>query len=225
MSNGDSTIHSPAPLPEWAVGYVYLFETDASWQKIGFSTDPASRINAFQTLPFRVWLAHSFPVGRKNIEWQIQAAAKPYHVRGEWYTLPDSFVAVFKEQSGILTAESLPEPLVSASHLAALRASWEKQKEVAEDQERGRLAREDRRYLRKLRDWKGGIVWKQHSGWHGCYRGSMSQLWGVAEDASQEEALAAFAKSLFGDDPPPTDDDLAAMLAEADAIMARQRQS
>ena len=103
----EASLLTSAP-PAWAVGFVYLFETDSEWQKIGFSQRPESRVQNFRNLPFLVSLTHCFPVGDAKIERVIHRSLRNCRVRGEWFCLSSDIIDEFKLIAECQTIRHLP---------------------------------------------------------------------------------------------------------------------
>ena len=95
-----SVSQSTNTAPDWAVGYVYLLETNDRFQKIGFSQAPAQRNKKFSGLPFAVWVGHQFPVGDMRIELAIHLRFKDRRVRGEWFCLDPVSIGRLKAVAG-----------------------------------------------------------------------------------------------------------------------------
>lgn len=95
--------------PPWAVGWVYLIDSAAGYQKIGFSTEPRRRVKEVTKLPFACWLAHEFPVGTRNVETRLHEYYQPLRVRGEWFALGGEAAVVMTIREARTTAD-LPIP-------------------------------------------------------------------------------------------------------------------
>lgn len=102
------TRHVP-PAPEWAAGYVYLFNTSVQYQKIGFCETLPKRVSNFvRLMPFEMWVEHFFAVGSEKVEKRLHAFFGPRRTRNEWYTLGSDGIALFKTIAEAKEPHNLP---------------------------------------------------------------------------------------------------------------------
>lgn len=75
-------------------GYIYLARSTLSGlYKVGSSVDPIKRVKTLQTADPTIELIDSYPTKNMvTIEWLVHRRLKPWHVRGEWFNLPDLVV-------------------------------------------------------------------------------------------------------------------------------------
>lgn len=106
-------------LPSWTAGYVYLFETESAWQKIGFSRSPWNRTRQFADLPFRVWASHYFPVGHRLIEKLLHARFAQQRARGEWFCLSADDMATIKTVHEARMVCDVPASLMPSAEVVA----------------------------------------------------------------------------------------------------------
>lgn len=80
------SIRLPEQKGKKVTGYVYFVQSAAGPIKIGYSKDPQERIKDIATHnPERLFLLACTP-GSLTDERRIHKVAKPYRIRGEWYT-------------------------------------------------------------------------------------------------------------------------------------------
>lgn len=78
--------------------YLYVIEHPHGYKKIGKAANPEGRMNGLQTgSPYELerwlvvkYLEPSSLVYRDSLEQMVHDAIEDYHVRGEWFEIPDS---------------------------------------------------------------------------------------------------------------------------------------
>lgn len=100
-------------LPTWGnrMKKIYLIEHPDDFHKIGYSNSPTDRLSAIQaSCPYTLKILTAVKSSNAPVvEKTIHKTLSDFHVRGEWFNLPDCVVDAFLGRDELHTKESVSE--------------------------------------------------------------------------------------------------------------------